>query len=86
MENLCRGMIIGLSAGLVIGGVVVAKNKKLQNKIKSMMSGASEKFEEAKEMLEEKIQEVQQLKDSLTSSNSTETAGDDKEMSKKSKN
>ena len=60
MENFCKGMTIGLVAGMVIGGAIVASNKKLATKVRSILTGASEKFEEAKEMLEEKIEESKQ--------------------------
>lgn len=60
MEEFLKGMGWGLVAGMIVGGIAVAKNKKLANKIKSGLSGASEKFEEAKEMIEEKIEEAQQ--------------------------
>ena len=86
MENLCRGIVIGLTTGMIIGAVAVAKDKKLANKIKGYISGASEKFEEAKEMLEEKIQEVNELKESMSSSNSSQSSLESKEMNKKSKN
>ncbi len=60
MENLCKGIFIGLTVGMVVGGIYVAKNKKLATKIRSGLTGASEKFEEAKEMIGEKLEEVQQ--------------------------
>lgn len=86
MENLCKGAIFGLAAGMIIGGIAVAKNKKLATKIKSYLSGASEKFEEAKEMLDEKIEEVQTLKESLATAISEGKETIAKEMNKKSKN
>ncbi len=57
MENLCKGLFYGMAIGLVVGGVVVAKNKKLAGQIKQKVSMAEEKLDEAKEMLQEKIQE-----------------------------
>ncbi len=78
MEYLFKGLMWGFAAGMVVGGIAVAKNKKLANKIKSGLSGASEKFEEAKEMLEEKIEEAQQ--------NQSQNSQGNKEMYKKSKN
>lgn len=63
MEEFLKGMGWGLVAGMIVGGIAVAKNKKLANKIKSGLSGATEKFEEAKEMIEEKIEEAQQNQD-----------------------
>lgn len=82
MENLCKGLMWGFALGMVVGGIAVAKNKKLANKIKSGLSGASEKFEEAKEMIEEKIEEAQQMQEQNQSQNSS----GNKEMNKKSKN
>lgn len=57
MENYCKGLFLGMAVGLVIGGIAVAKNKKLAGQIKEKMSMAEEKIEEAKEMIQEKIQE-----------------------------
>ena len=47
MENLCKGLFYGMAIGLVVGGVVVAKNKKLAGQIKQKVSMAEEKLDEA---------------------------------------
>lgn len=57
MENFCRGLVWGGIIGMVIGGVIVAKNKKLAGKIREKMSSAEEKLNEAKDNLIEKLQE-----------------------------
>ena len=56
MENLCKGAILGFAMGLVVGGIVVAKNKKLATKIKDGTKIAETKIEEAKDMLKEKME------------------------------
>ena len=57
MENFCRGACWGMIAGLVIGGIIVAKNRKLANKIKEGLWNAENKIEEVKEGIAEKLQE-----------------------------
>ena len=57
MENFCKGVTLGLVSGMIIGGIIVAKNKKLANKIKEGLNTAEEKMQEAKEFIEEKIEE-----------------------------
>lgn len=58
MENFCRGMCWGIAAGLVVGGIVVAKNKNLSSKIRKGLGIAEEKMQEAKEFIEEKVDEI----------------------------
>ena len=57
MENFCKGVIWGMIAGACIGAVVVAKNKKLSNKIKEGLVTAEGKIKEIKEDLENKMNE-----------------------------
>lgn len=57
MENFCKGLIWGGIIGMCVGGVIVAKNKKLAGKIREKMSTAEEKLNEAKDNLVEKLQE-----------------------------
>lgn len=58
MENYCRGAMLGLVSGLIIGGIIVAKNKNLSSKIRKGLGIAEEKMKEAKEFVEEKIEET----------------------------
>ena len=58
MENFCKGVTFGLISGMVIGGIVVAKNKNLAQKIKKGLGIAEEKMQEAKEFVEEKVEEI----------------------------
>ena len=58
MENFCRGMCWGIAAGLVVGGIVVAKKKNLASKIRKGLGIAEEKMQEAKEFIEEKADEI----------------------------
>ena len=80
MGDFCKGVAYGMVAGVCVGAIIVAKNKKLANQIKSKMQTAETKLMDAKEMIEEKIQEAQEQSES-SSQISTETAG-----GKKSKN
>lgn len=57
MENFCRGLGFGMVTGVIIGGIVVAKNRKLANKIKEGLSDAETKMEEVKDNIAEKLQE-----------------------------
>lgn len=57
MENFCKGLCLGMVAGAVIAGTVVAKNKGMAAKIRKGLGIAEEKMQEAKEFIEEKIEE-----------------------------
>ena len=57
MENFCRGACWGMVAGIVVGGIIVAKNKKLACKIREGLSTAEDKIEEVKDSIVEKMQE-----------------------------
>ena len=57
MENFCRGVCWGMVAGVIVGGIVVAKNKKLAHKIRDGLSTAEDKIEEVKDTIVEKMQE-----------------------------
>lgn len=80
MGDFVKGAAFGMAIGVCVGAVMVAKNKKLANKIKSGMQSAETKLMDAKEMIEEKIQEVQEQNEN-TGAMSTESAS-----GKKSKN
>ena len=80
MGDFCKGVAYGMVAGVCVGAIIVAKNKKLANQIKSKMQTAETKLMDAKEMIEEKFQEAQEQSES-SGQMSTETAG-----GKKSKN
>lgn len=58
MENFCKGVAFGLVTGMVAGAIIVAKNKKLASKIKQGLGIAEEKMQEAKEFIEEKVEEI----------------------------
>lgn len=57
MKDLIKGMALGAMVGVVVGGVVVAKNKKLATKIKDGLTSAEGKLNEAKTNLQEKMSE-----------------------------
>lgn len=56
MGNFCKGIALGMAAGVVVGGIIVAKNKKLSNKLKEGLTTAEGKIKEVKQNIEEKIQ------------------------------
>ena len=57
MEDFIKGSLIGIAAGMIIGGVIVAKNKKIAGKIRDGIKKAEEKMQEVKEDLQEKMQD-----------------------------
>lgn len=89
MENLCKGLLIGMAAGMVIGAVAVVKNKCLREKVKQGVSCAEDKFEEAVDMIEKKLEENENSKKSdfaCSSQNGCKTGeSTDFDSSKKSK-
>lgn len=60
MKDYLNGMMLGIGVGMAVGMIIVAKNKKLAGKISEGVDTASEKFQEAKEAIGEKIEECQQ--------------------------
>lgn len=56
MEEFLKGAMLGMVAGVCVGAVIVAKNKKLANKLKNGLTTAEEKLKEAKEDLQEKLE------------------------------
>ena len=55
MENFCKGMLWGVVIGTCVGAVVVAKNKKLSQKLKDGLEVTGDKIKETKQALEEKL-------------------------------
>lgn len=93
MENFCKGVTFGLVTGMVIGGIVVAKNKNFAYKIRKGLGIAEEKMQEAKEFVEEKVEEIKtECKSNNESCGSCEQKMDfvnsqsNKDFGKKSKN
>ncbi len=80
MENYCRGAMLGLVSGMLIGGIIVAKNKNLAYKIRKGLGIAEEKIQEAKEFVEEKIEETKMefAENKLGSSDCCENCCDEK--------
>ena len=54
---MCCAFCIGL--GMVVGGVIASNNPKVRNWLRSVSSQASDTITEVKEVVEEKIQEVE---------------------------
>ena len=46
MEDFIKGSLMGIAAGMIIGGIVVAKNKKLASKIRDGLNKAEDKIQE----------------------------------------
>ncbi len=93
MENFCKGVTFGLISGMVIAGVIVAKNKKLAGKIRDFAGVAEEKLQEAKEFVEEKIEESKcdcgsnsSCSEQSNLKNDCKDTSDCKDLNKKSKN
>ena len=57
MGYFCKGVLIGMAAGVCVGAIVVAKNKKLSNKLKEGLVTAEGKIKEIKDNLSDKINE-----------------------------
>ena len=55
MECFCKGVLVGMIAGVCVGAIVVAKNKKLANKLNQGLDVAEDKIKDIKEDLEEKL-------------------------------
>ena len=55
MKEFLIGSMIGTAAGFVIGGILVARNKKLSKKINDGIDNAEEKIKDAKDALEKKL-------------------------------
>ena len=62
MENFCRGLVFGAVVGMCVGGIVVAKNRKLASKVKECVCTTSEKLEEVKDSIMEKFEEQSKSK------------------------
>jgi len=57
MKEFLLGSVIGTAAGFVIGGIMVARDKKLSNKINSGIEKTEEKLKEAKDAAIKKLKE-----------------------------
>ena len=87
MENFCNGMMWGLAVGAVVGSIVVAKNKNLASKIRKGLGIAEEKMQEAKEFVEEKVEEIKcECKEADICGSKSDAGFQDKDLNKKSKN
>ena len=56
MEEFLKGAMFGMVAGVCVGAIVVAKNKKLAGKLKTGLDTAESKLKEVKEDLKEKLE------------------------------
>lgn len=57
MKEFLIGSLLGTMAGLVVGGIMVARNKKLSNKINQGIDNAEQKVKDAKDAIEKKLKE-----------------------------
>lgn len=55
MEEFLKGAMLGMVAGVCVGACIVAKNKRLANKLKAGITTAEEKLKEVKDDLQEKF-------------------------------
>lgn len=55
MKEFLIGSLIGTAAGLIVGGVMVAKNKQLSNKINDGTNKAQQKIQELKDSICQKL-------------------------------
>ena len=83
MENFCKGLVFGAVVGMCVGGIVVAKNKKLASKIKEGVCTASEKLEEAKGAIMEKFEECSKRDKKSNCDEKDEKCNDESESEKK---
>ncbi|MBQ8468730.1 MAG: hypothetical protein IJ542_03125 [Clostridia bacterium] len=60
MEDFLKCGIVCLGIGMVIGGIIVAKNKKMATQIDEGTDKIAEKFEEVKDSAKEKFEEMKQ--------------------------
>lgn len=60
MKDFITGGLWGLAVGMVVGGIVVAKNKKLANTIDESTDRAEQKMQEIKDDLMQKVEEAKQ--------------------------
>ena len=80
MKDCIKCGMVCLAVGMVIGGIVVAKNKKLAAQIDQSTTKASDALNELKEDMEQKIEELkmktEQMKDDAAEkiSNTSNTA------------
>ena len=57
MENFFSGLIIGATIGMCVGGIAVARNRRLAHKINTGINNVEDKLDEARENLVDKLQE-----------------------------
>jgi len=67
MGDYIKCGIVFLGIGMVIGGIVVAKNKKMASDIDKGTDKIAEKFEELKEDAKDKLKEMSPKKKKQTS-------------------
>ena len=54
MENFCKGLLLGMMAGILVGAITVAKNKKLSGMVKEKTEIVEKKISDVAEKLKEK--------------------------------
>lgn len=71
MKDCIKCGIICLLSGMVAGAIVVAKNKKLASVINDGTNKVAQTFTDAKEEIEDKIQEMKESSNSLVEKNNS---------------
>ena len=54
MENFCKGLLLGMMTGILVGAVAVAKNRKLSGMVKEKTEVIEKKISDITEKLKEK--------------------------------
>lgn len=71
MENFCKGLVLGITAGMIIGAVAVAKNKSLSSMVKQKADMVEKKVSEVSDVIKDKIEESGKQADCSQSSDSS---------------
>lgn len=73
IKDCVKSGIIGLGLGMVLGGILVAKNKKLATKIDQCTDTASDKLMELKDQAEKKINDAKKKNNTEQSSSQAQS-------------
>ena len=71
MNDVIKGGLICFGIGMIVGAIVVSKNKKLATGIDDATDTLTQKFDDAKQMVQDKIQEIKQDNQQINKSKSS---------------
>lgn len=60
MENFCKGFLLGMVTGVLVGAIAVAKNKKLSGMVKEKTEIVEKKLSDITEKLKDKDNELEE--------------------------